>query len=113
MSALLKKTEKVPTIIPIELSDKRKILDEKETKAIHELLLNFAEKFSRYIKLNLIESTINAYHNKRGKITNFEFHLQVFPVRGKAYATEVEDKVLLNAVHKAIDKIKHQSNHTH
>ncbi len=113
MTALLKKTDKSSTVIPIELSDKHKILIESETKAIHDILLTFAEKFSKYIKINLIESTINAYHNKRGKITSFEFHLQVYPVRGKAYATEVEDKVLMNAVHNAIKKIKHQSNHAH
>lgn len=113
MTAVLKKTAKRPTIIPIELSDRHKILIDSETKAIHEILLKFAEKISRYIKINLIESTINAYHNKRGKITSFEFHLQVHPVRGKVLATQVEDKMLMNAVHTAIDKIKHQSNHTH
>lgn len=113
MTVLLKKTAKATSVIPIELSDRHKILDENENKAIQEILINFADKISNYLKINLIESTINAYHNKRGKITNFEFHLQVYPVRGKVYATEVEDKVLMNAVHLAINKVKHQADRSH
>ncbi len=107
------KTTSESVKIPIEVSDRHKILREKENRAIHETLIKFAEKLSRYVKINLIESTINAYHNKRGKITNFEFHLQVYPVRGKVFVTEVEDKRLMNAVHLAINKVKHQANHNH
>lgn len=113
MTAFLKKTDQIKPTIPIELSDKRRVLRAKDNKAIHEILIKFATKFSRYIKINLIESTIDAYRNKRGKITNFQFHLQVYPIRGKAYVAEVEDKRLMNAVHMAIKKIKHQSNHNH
>ncbi len=113
MTAFLKKTDQIAPKIPIELSDRRKVLPEKDNKAVHEILIKFATKFSRYIKINLIESTIDAYRNKRGKITNFQVHIQVYPTRGKAYVAEVEDKKLMNAVHTAIKKIKHQSNHNH
>lgn len=113
MTVLLKKTDQTSLSIPIELSDKRNVLKKKESEAVHEILLRFAEKFSRYVRINFIESTIDAYRNKRGKITNFEIHMQVHPVRGKVFATEVADKKLMNAIHSAIKKIKHQSNHNH
>lgn len=113
MTALLTKTAKKIVQIPIELADKNEILREKDTEKINKVLLNFADKFSNHVNLNLVQATVNAYHNKAGKITNFEFHLRLHPVRGKGFMTKVEDKKLMNAVHTAIDKIKHQANHTH
>jgi len=94
--------------ITIKFSDKQKVLDKNDEEKIIDQLERFAEKYEKKNKIRIIEATVNAYHNKKGKITGFEIHLRAHFVNGKGYMTKVEDKKLMNAVNIAIDKIKSQ-----
>lgn len=99
--------------VSIELSDRHGVVSSDESKKIYDTLSAFAEKLARQTRLHLVEATVDAYRNKNGKFTNYNFHLRIHPVRGKGFMTEVEDKKLMNAVHIAIDKVKHQASHIH
>lgn len=90
------------------LTDHHKVLLQDEKRKVTEIALSFASKLGRSQPIDLIKSEVNAYFNKKNKITGFEFHAHVDFKDGKKLTAKVEDKVLWNAVKKAFDKVKNQ-----
>jgi hypothetical protein len=90
------------------LTDHHKVLLPEEKEKINILVSKFAEKIGRSHKINFIEGEVNAYYNKKNKITGFEFHFHVNFREENKLSAMVEDKVLWNAVKKSMQKVQHQ-----
>lgn len=109
------KTVKTPKIVSegksvlqFSLTDHRKVLLLDEKEKINDLVTKFAEKISRSHNIDFIRGEVNAYYNKKNKITGFEFHFHVHFLEGNKLSATVEDKVLWNAVKKSMTKVRHQ-----